>query len=82
MLPLFALTYTAARLGLEAQTRSRVSSLKLSAGITKTAEISFPDPFRSQIVSASPGSGRAETSSRREEDLQKIGAGWETQPAD
>ena len=50
MLPLFALTYTAARLGLEAQSAAAFRLLRLGAGITQAAEESFPPPpFRSQM---------------------------------
>jgi hypothetical protein len=45
MLPLFALTYTAARLGLEAQSAAAFRLVRLGAGITKAAE---------EIVPASP----------------------------
>ena len=43
MLPLLALTYTAARLGLEAQSAAAFCLLRLSAGITKTAEEIVPE---------------------------------------
>ena len=47
MLPLLALTYTAARLGLEAQGAAAFRLLRLGAGITKTAEeIASEPPFR------------------------------------
>ena len=38
MLPLLALTYTAARLGFEAQSAATFRLLRLGAGITKAAE--------------------------------------------
>jgi hypothetical protein len=45
MLPLLALTYTATRLGLEAQSAAAFRLLRLGAGITKRAD---------QLVPASP----------------------------
>ena len=45
MLPLLALTYTATRLGLEAQSAAAFRLLRLGAGIPKSAD---------QIVPASP----------------------------
>ena len=81
MLPLLALTYTATRLGLEAQSAAAFRLLRLGAGIPKSAD---------QIVHESPippadiapaRSGRAETALHREEGSQKIGAGWATQEA-
>ena len=45
MLPLFAITYTATRLGLEAQSAAAFRLLRLGAGITKSAD---------QIVHQSP----------------------------
>ena len=51
MLPLLALTYTAARLGFEAQSAAAFRLLRLGAGITKTAEKSLPRPlFRPHIL--------------------------------
>jgi hypothetical protein len=43
MLPVFVLTYTAARLGLEAQSAAAFRLLRLGAGITKPAEEIVPD---------------------------------------
>ena len=43
MLPLLALTYTATRLGLEAQSAAAFRLLRLGAGITKTAEEIVPE---------------------------------------
>jgi hypothetical protein len=43
MLPLLALTYTAARLGMEAQSAAAFRLLRLGAGITKAAEEIVPD---------------------------------------
>ena len=45
MLPLLAITYTATRLGLEAQSAAAFRLLRLGAGITKSAD---------QIVPVSP----------------------------
>jgi hypothetical protein len=42
MLPLFALTYTAARLGLEAQSAAAFRLLRLGAGLTQAAEEIVP----------------------------------------
>ena len=43
MLPLFAITYTAARLGLEAQSAAAFRLLRLGAGITKCADQIVPE---------------------------------------
>jgi len=43
MLPLLALTYTAARLGLEAQSAAVFRLLRLGAGITKSADQIVPE---------------------------------------
>ena len=43
MLPLLALTYTAARLGFEAQSAATFRLLRLGAGITKAAEQIVPE---------------------------------------
>ena len=43
MLPLFAITYTAARLGLEAQSAAAFRLLRLGAGITKSADQIVPE---------------------------------------
>ena len=43
MLPLFALTYTATRLGLEAQSAAAFRLLRLGAGITKSADQIVPE---------------------------------------
>jgi hypothetical protein len=43
MLPLLALTYTAARLGFEAQSAATFRLLRLGAGITKAAEQTVPE---------------------------------------
>ena len=43
MLPLLALSYTAARLGLEAQSAAAFRLLRLGAGITKTADEIVPE---------------------------------------
>ena len=42
MLPLLALTYTAARLGSQAQSAVAFRLLRLGAGITKTADETVP----------------------------------------
>ena len=42
MLPLLALTYTAARLGSQAQSAAAFRLLRLGAGITKTADETVP----------------------------------------
>ena len=52
MLPLLALTYTATRLGLEAQSAAAFRLLRLSAGITKSADQSFPSPPPADIAPA------------------------------
>ena len=49
MLPLFAITYTVARLGLEAQSAAALRVLRLGAGITKSADQIVP-PFRPQTL--------------------------------
>ena len=43
MLPLFAITYTATRLGLEAQSAAAFRLLRLGAGITKSADQIVPE---------------------------------------
>ena len=43
MLPLLALTYTATRLGLEAQSAAAFRLLRLGAGITKSADQIVPE---------------------------------------
>jgi hypothetical protein len=43
MLPLLALSYTAARLGLEAQSAAAFRLLRLGAGIAKTADKIVPE---------------------------------------
>ena len=82
MLPLFAITYTATRLGLEAQSAAAFRLLRLGAGITKSADQIVPEfPIPPRRHCSGTGSGRAETACRREEGSQKIGAGWATQQA-
>ena len=43
MLPLFAITYTATRLGLEAQSAAAFRLLRLGAGITKSTDQIVPE---------------------------------------
>jgi hypothetical protein len=43
MLPLFAITYTATRLGLEAQSAAAFRLFRLGAGITKSADQIVPE---------------------------------------
>ena len=43
MLPFLAITYTATRLGLEAQSAAAFRLLRLGAGITKSADQIVPD---------------------------------------
>ena len=43
MLPLFAITYTATRLGLEAQSAAAFRLLRLGAGISKSADQIVPE---------------------------------------
>jgi len=43
MLPLFAISYTATRLGLEAQSAAAFRLLRLGAGITKSADQIVPE---------------------------------------
>ena len=82
MLPLLALTYTATRLGLEAQSAAAFRLLRLGAGITKSADQIVPEfPHSACRHCSGTGSGRAETALHREEGSQKIGAGWATQQA-
>ena len=51
MLPLLALTYTATRLGLEAQSAAAFRLLRLGAGIPKSADQIVPEsPFRPQTL--------------------------------
>ena len=51
MLPFLAITYTATRLGLEAQSAAAFRLLRLGAGITKSADQIVPDPpFRPQTL--------------------------------
>ena len=51
MLPLLAITYTATRLGLEAQSAAAFRLLRLGAGITKSADQIVPSPpFRPQTL--------------------------------
>ena len=52
MLPLLALTYTATRLGLEAQSAAAFRLLRLGAGITKSADQSSPSPPPADIAPA------------------------------
>ena len=55
MLPLLALTYTAARLGLEAQGAAAFRLLRLGAGITKTAdEIASETPIPPAYIAPAP----------------------------
>ncbi len=59
MLPLLALTYTATRLGLEAQSAAAFRLLRLGAGITKSAdqivpESPIPPPISPAPVAAVP----------------------------
>ena len=68
MLPLLALTYTAARLGFEAQSAAAFRLLRLGRGNRAARRYCY-----------STGIGRAETAPRREEDSQKIGASSEAQ---
>ena len=77
MLPWLALTYTAARLGFEAQNAAAFRLLRLGGGITKTAadEIVPEALVPRAATSSSTGSGSAENASRREEDSQKVGVG-------
>ena len=79
MLPWLALTYTAARLGFEAQNAAAFRLLRLGGGITKTAADEIvPEalvPRAAPAPAPSTGSGSAENASRREEDSQKVGVG-------
>jgi hypothetical protein len=67
MLPWLALTYTAARLGFEAQNAAAVQLLRLAGGPKTGADEILPAP----PVDRAP----SQVASRRKEDSQKIGAG-------
>ena len=74
MLPWLALTYTAARLGFEAQ-NAAFRLFRLSGGVPKTAaadELALDAIVPPADTPAQ--SGRAENAARRKEDSQKIGA--------
>ena len=78
MLPWLALTYTAARLGFEAQNAAAFRLLRLGRGITKMAA----DEIVPEVPPISgAASGRAKKASRREEDSQKIGGCSEARQA-
>ena len=55
MLPLFAITYTATRLGLEAQSAAAFRLLRLGAGITKSADQIVPEsPIPPADIASAP----------------------------
>ena len=83
MLAWLALTYTAARLGLEAQNAAAFRLLRLGGGIPKTAadEIVPVPPIPPTDSCSGTGSGRAKKASGRKEDSQKIGGCSEARQA-
>ena len=83
MLPLLALTYTAARLGFEAQNAAAFRLLRLAGGITKrAADEIVPEAIVPPADTApAPVAVAPKTASRREEDSQKIGGCSEAQQA-
>jgi hypothetical protein len=54
MLPLLALTYTAARLGFEAQSAAAFRLLRLGAGITKAADEIVPHATTPADIAPTP----------------------------
>ena len=75
MLPLLALTYTAARLGFEAQNAAAFRLLRLAGGISKrAAEKSFPRPSCPPSMLLQNRCGSRRKASRREEIHKKSAA--------
>ena len=82
MLPLLALTYTATRLGLEAQSAAASRPLEIGCRYhQKRRSNRSRVPHSARRHCSGTGSGRAETALHREEGSQKIGAGWATPEA-
>ena len=54
MLPLLAITYTATRLGLEAQSAAAFRLLRLGAGITKSADQIVPESIPPADIPPAP----------------------------
>ena len=81
MLPWLALTYTAARLGFEAQNAAAFRLLRLGRGITKMAADEIVPEVPPIDAAQGAASGRAKKASRREEDSQKIGGCSEARQA-
>ena len=81
MLPLLALTYTATRLGMEAQSSAAFRLLRLGAGITKSADQIVPEsPIPPADIAPAPVAA-APKRRHAARNSQKIGAGLETQQA-
>jgi hypothetical protein len=73
MLPLLALTYTAARLGLEAQSAAVFRLLRFGAGITKTADETVPEALIPPAdIAPAPAADIAPAAPKRRHAAKKI----------
>jgi hypothetical protein len=73
MLPLLALTYTATRLGLEAQSAAAFRLLRLGAGITKSADQIVPEsPIPPADIAPAPAPAPVAAAPKRRHAAKKV----------